>query len=411
MTMSWPLSTVGDQFNVQLGKMLDSERNAGVSKVYVGNRAVQWGRVIVAAAGVVPLTTTDLQRFRLKTGDLLVCEGGEVGRAAIWNDELTECYFQKALHRLRPRRDYDPRLMLAFLEYWSSIGGFANYVTQTSIAHLPREKFVQMPLPLPDSAEQRSIGDALETATGLIDSLERLIAKKHDVKHGLMQELLTGRTRLPGFTGGWLEITLGEHVTYVRTVPLSRDQLDQESPLRYIHYGDIHTRSSVLLDAAKESLPRAASHKASRAGRLAPGDLAFADASEDPGGVGKSVEISHVPPEGVVPGLHTIAARFDKSVLADGFKAYIQFIPAFRAALLRLAAGTKVLATTRSYISSVALNLPGAEEQSAIAEALQDADTEIQALERRLESACAVKVGMMQELLRGRTRLPMKEDA
>lgn len=269
----------------------------------------------------------------------------------------------------------------------------------------------RVPVWLPERPEQDRIVSALEGASDFIDALQLFVAKKRDVKQGMMQELLAGRTRLPGFAGDWCEITLGDHVTYVRTVALSRDQLDQESPLRYLHYGDIHTRSSVLLDAATESMPRAASHLASRAGRLAIGDLVFADASEDADGVGKSVEVSDVPPEGVVPGLHTIAARFDKSVLADGFKGYIQFIPAFRAALHRLAAGTKVLATTRSYISSITLTLPGVNEQHAIAEVLQDADAEIAALERRLELACAVKVGMMQELLTGRTRLPLTEEA
>jgi len=120
-------------------------------------------------------------------------------------------------------------------------------------------------------------------------------------------------------------------------------------------------------------------------------------------------EITGVPSEGAVPGLHTIAARFDKAVIADGFKAYLQFIPTFRDALLRLAAGTKVLATTRSYVSSITVSLPGAAEQAAIAEVLTDAESEISALRARLVKANAVKVGMVQQLLTGRTRLPIAE--
>ena len=119
--------------------MLDATKNAGEAKPYLGNRAVQWGRIDVSAAGLVPLSRSDVRRYRLNRGDLLVCEGGEVGRAAIWQDQLPECYFQKAIHRLRPTRGYNVRLMLAVLEYWASTGAFNNYVTQTSIAHLPRE--------------------------------------------------------------------------------------------------------------------------------------------------------------------------------------------------------------------------------------------------------------------------------
>lgn len=310
---------------------------------------------------------------------------------------------------IEARRGVDGTYLLHYLTArYSDIRGMSNAGSQDNLSG---DIVKSIAVALPPSAEQRAIAQTLSDVDELISALERLIAKKHDVKRGMMQELLTGRTRLPGFAGDWREITLGDHVTYVRTVALSRDQLDEESPLRYLHYGDIHTRNSVFLDAATERMPRAASHLTPRAGRLAVGDLVFADASEDPDGVGKSVEISDVPREGVVPGLHTIAARFDKSVIADGFKGYIQFIPAFRAALLRLAAGTKVLATTRSYISSVTLTLPGVDEQRATAKILQDADTEISVLERRLHSARAVKIGMMQELLTGRTRLPVKEEA
>lgn len=224
-----------------------------------------------------------------------------------------------------------------------------------------------------------------------------------------MQQLLTGNTRLPGYEAPWPEVLLGNAVGYVKTAPLSRAQLDETSPLRCLHYGDIHTSDRVVLDAAHAPMPRASALLAAGAGHLRRGDLVFVDASEDSAGVGKAVEITSVPSAGVIAGLHTIAARFDKSVIADGFKAYVQFIPAFRTALLRRAAGTKVLATTRSHISSVVLALPDAEEQRAIARVPTDADSEIAALHERLHKAREIKQGMMQQLLTGRTRLPVAE--
>lgn len=407
----WPISTVGEHFDIQLGKMLDAARNVGDLKPYLGNRAVQWGRIDLSAVGAVPLTRGDQARYRLKRDDLLVCEGGEVGRAAIWRVELRECYYQKALHRLRPKADFDSRVMLALLEYWSNTNGFTNFVTKTSIGHLPRDKFLAMPLPIIPVREQQCIADTLDDVNNLIAALERSISKKQAIKQGVMQQLLTGKTRLPGFETPWSQIRLGDHVSYVKTIALSRAQLDSRSTLRYLHYGDIHTSVDVTLDAADPSMPRARSELARRAGRLQVGDLVFADASEDPNGVGKSVEIISVPSEGVVPGLHTIAARFDKAILADGFKAYFQFIPAFRNALVRVVAGTKVLATTRSHISSVELALPAVSEQAAIARTLHDSDHELGVLHARLAKAKAIKQGMMQELLTGRTRLPVEEAA
>jgi type I restriction enzyme S subunit len=292
-----------------------------------------------------------------------------------------------------------------FLYHWLSHRGLWDIADITSVPQINNKHIVPLEIALPDIAEQRAIVAALGGNDDAAAALERLIAKRRGIRQGLLQALLTGRTRLAGFTEPWTPVRLGDHVRYIRNAALSRAQLDVSSPLRYLHYGDIHTRTSPLLDASAEVMPRAPRELAGTAGLLAIGDLVFADASEDPDGVGRSVEITGVPAEGVIPGLHTITARFDKRVLADGFKAYLQNIGEFRRQLLALAAGTKVLATTRTYISGIELVLPGVAEQTAIAQVLRDADAEIGALERRLRSLRAVKQGMMQELLTGRTRL------
>jgi len=108
---------------------------------------------------------------------------------------------------------------------------------------------------------------------------------------------------------------------------------------------------------------------------------------------------------GVVAGLHTIAARFDKDVLADGFKAYLQYCPEFMRHIRQLTAGTKVYAINRAHIASVEMRLPGADEQIAIASVFQHMDAEIGALEKRRAKTRDLKQAMMQELLTGKTRL------
>ncbi len=127
----WDVSVVGYEFDVQLGKMLDTAKNIGAPKPYLGNRNVQWGKIDITDLPTMRMTRSDMERFRLKRGDLLVCEGGDVGRAAIWSASIEECYYQKALHRLRPLRGFDSRLMVELLHQWSVSGVFSNYVTQT----------------------------------------------------------------------------------------------------------------------------------------------------------------------------------------------------------------------------------------------------------------------------------------
>jgi type I restriction enzyme, S subunit len=192
----WKASSVGREFDIQLGKMLDVEKNSGVLKPYLGNRSIQWGRIDTRDLPLMAMSSSDLERFRLYQGDLLVCEGGEVGRAAIWDEPVGECYFQKAIHRLRPRYGFNPQLMIALLMIWSQGGLLYNYVTRTSIAHLPKDKFLTIPLPVPHPAEQSAIAEVLTDIDAEVAALENRRDKTRLLKQGMMQELLTGRTRL-----------------------------------------------------------------------------------------------------------------------------------------------------------------------------------------------------------------------
>ncbi|MBZ0234320.1 MAG: restriction endonuclease subunit S [Deltaproteobacteria bacterium] len=192
----WEVSTVGREFDIQLGKMLDTDKNTGSPKTYLGNKDVQWGRIDITELRTMLIPESELERYRLCPGDLLVCEGGEVGRAAIWEAPLAECYYQKALHRLRPSKALNPRFMLALLRHWTAHNHLRDYVSQTSIAHLTREKFAQVPLLVPTTEEQAAIVAVLSDFDAEMEALEQRRSKTQLLKQGMMQELLTGRTRL-----------------------------------------------------------------------------------------------------------------------------------------------------------------------------------------------------------------------
>lgn len=214
------------------------------------------------------------------------------------------------------------------------------------------------------------------------------------------------RTEVGVIPRDWEIRRLGDHVKFLRHGVNSRAELSSAGSVRYLHYGDIHTSTDVRLNPRSSSMPYLPTDRAGALDRLQNGDLVLVDASEDLDGVGRSVEITGISDEEVVSGLHTIAARFDKSILADGFKAYLQFCPQFRDHLKRLAAGTKVYATNRSHIATVEMPLPGVTEQRAIAEALSDVDGLMGALEALIAKKRAIKQAAMQQLLTGKTRLP-----
>lgn len=404
----WKVSTVGCEFEIKLGKMLDAERNVGVPKPYLGNKAVQWSRIDIGNLPTVPMSRSDIERFRLRKGDLLVCEGGEIGRAAIWEAPIEECYYQKALHRLRSLRGFDSQLMVALLRQWSERGLLTNYVTQTSIAHLPREKFLEVPVPVPPPAEQRAIVGALSDVDALIASLEQLIAKKRDLKQATMQQLLTGKTRLPGFGGEWEVKALDSLFKFSGGYSASRDQLSTEGHC-YLHYGDIHGATKTCVDtrADYQDIPKLdiPLERVSPGSLLEDGDVVFVDASEDDEGTSRHIVVVNKDNVPFISGLHTIVAKSKTDELAHEYRRYCFQTAAIREQFLFYAVGTKVSGISKTNIPKLLLPVPSVPEQIAIASILSGMDAEIAALEQRLVKTRDLKQGIMQELLTGRIRL------
>lgn len=404
----WKLCAVGKMGEVVTGKAL-AKNAPGEQRPYLRTKNVFDGRIDIGDVLTMPMTDAEFEHFKLVTGDVLLNEGQSlelVGRCAVYNDEYPRpCAIQNQLIRFRARRGVCGAFACHLFRYCQRTGIFARIALKTtSIAHLGGKRFENLELPWPvDEEEQRAIATALGDVDALLEGLDRLIAKKRDLKQAAMQQLLNGQTRLKGFRDEWHLRRLGDHVTILRNGTNSRAELRPDGPVKYLHYGDVHACTGVFLGPA--GLPCLPGDKAKALDRLQEGDLVFADASEDLIGVSKSVEIRGLGSAVLVPGLHTIAARFEKHILADGFKGYLQFCPSFSGQLRRLAAGTKVYATNRAHVASVEMRLPSVEEQTAIAAIFRDMDAEIEALEQRRAKTADLKQAMMQELLTGKTRL------
>ena len=392
----WCTSSVGAEFTVQLGKMLDGAKNIGTPKPYIGNRSVQWGRIGLQDIATVLMTPSDVRRFRLKRGDLLVCEGGEVGRAAIWNDPIPECYYQKALYRLRPKGSYVVQLMMAQLQLWASTEYLANYVTQTSIAHLPKDKLELIPLPVPLANEQRAIAEALSDVDGLVESLETLIAKKRAVETATMQQLLTGRTRLPGFSGEWRTRQVLD-VADVDPENLSNDT-KPDFVFNYISLEQVV--SGRLLGYSEEKFCTAPS-RARRVLRY--GDVLMSTVR--PGLMAHLLYRDQIPNAICSTGF---AVLRPKTKLCDpGFLFSHLLGHVVNRQIQNALAGSNYPAISGRDVGRLEIPFPSRiQEQRAIAATLSDMDAELTALENRLDKVRALKQGMMQQLLTGRIRLP-----
>lgn len=406
----WELHTVGRMGEVVIGKALAAD-SPGEQRPYLRTKNVFDGRIDIEDVLTMPMTDAEFRHFMIIKGDVLLNEGQSlelVGRCAMYGGEYPQpCAIQNQLLRFRAQKGVSGTFASQLFRYSQRTGVFARVALRTtSIAHLGGKRFEKLLLAWPPTeAEQHAIAKALSDLDELLSAIGQLIVKKHDLKQAFMQQLLTGQARLPGFSGEWEAKRLGSHLTFLKNGMNSRAELTVEDGVDYLHYGDIHGAVGLLLNPSVIVMPHLPISKAGQLDRLMDGDLVFADASEDLDGVGKAVELHGVEQREVVSGLHTIAVRFDKKVLADGFKAYLQFVPGFRQHLRRLAAGTKVYATSRAHIATAELSLPGVKEQTAIAAVLSDLNAEIEALEARQSKTRDIKQAMMQELLTGKTRL------
>ena len=131
--------------------MLDAAKQNGTCRFpYLANTNVQWGRFELDDLREMDFDEDDRRKFALEVGDLLVCEGGEVGRSAIWRGQMNDVYFQKALHRVRldPRKAV-PEYVQRYMWFMAKHGGFNDFTTSATIAHLTGVSLKKLPVPLP----------------------------------------------------------------------------------------------------------------------------------------------------------------------------------------------------------------------------------------------------------------------
>ena len=162
-------AAVGEQ---RLGKMLDQKGNRGELKPYLRNTNVQWMRFQLDDIKELRLESDELEEYRLLPGDLLICEGGEPGRCAIWRDPKREMYFQKAIHRVRPRKGIRSEYLAICLQVDAQNGVLANYFTGATIRHFTGRSLSEYTIPLPPLAEQKRIVAKVDELMALCDRLE-----------------------------------------------------------------------------------------------------------------------------------------------------------------------------------------------------------------------------------------------
>lgn len=404
----WKTGKVGCLFDVQLGKMLNEDaRTKGEQQPYLTNYNVQWGRFDLSKLNEMHFSERDKSKFALKKGDLVVCEGGEVGRCAIWREEVTPCFFQKTLHRLRPiDGEVVPEFMFAYMRFISGSKRVSDLTTRSSIAHLTREQFCKLDVMLPPLSEQRKIADILSTWDDALEKLDALIAAKERRKKGLMQHLLTGKRRMKGFDksagrtsrdrfgiypADWKRVSLGEISVKVVTRNVDGAALPVLSCTK--HQG--------LVLSEEYFGRRVYSDDTSDYRVVKRGEYAYATNHIEEGSIG----YQNVCDAGLVSPIYTVFKSTDE--VEDRYL-YRVLKSVLLVHLYR--ANTSSSVDRRGGLrydefAKIHVWLPGKKEQRAIADILDACDDELRLLRDRRAAIERQKRGLMQKLLAGKVRV------
>jgi type I restriction enzyme S subunit len=346
---------------------------------------------------LVELTSTELDTSALQDGDLLfgrrsVMESG-AGKCSLVVSPTSPLTFESSI--IRARLKSGSAVPLFFYYFFKSPEGrrrIRNIVSGTNVKGIRGSELRGILVPVPSLHEQRAIATALSDVDALITSLDRLISKKRDLKQAAMQQLLTGKTRLPGF-----EVKPGYKQTDVGVIPEDWD-LEFIENLAYITTGGKNTQDRVddgpyPFFVRSQTVERISSYSYDGEAVLTAGDGA---------GTGKV--------------FHYINGRFDVHQrvyrLSDfnericGYFFFLYFSSHFYGRIMQMTAKSSVDSVRRNMIARMVIPLPASRaEQTAIASVLSDMDAELAALEQRREKTKLLKQGMMQELLTGRIRL------
>ena len=172
---NWCWTTLPSVASVELGKTLDKAKNTGSYYPYLRSVNVQWGYIDLSDLNEMKFEEHEIDKYSIKRNDLLICEGGDVGRCCIWERKDTFLY-QNALHRVRFYADLEPRFYLYVMMLYESLGILKNISTGVTIKHLTGNVLSAMPVPLPPLADQKQIVEAIETAFAQLDEITNAIS-------------------------------------------------------------------------------------------------------------------------------------------------------------------------------------------------------------------------------------------
>lgn len=409
MVKPWDVATIGDFLEFKNGL------NKGKEFFGYGTPIVNYTDVYKKRGlkkedirGKVCLTLDEIRRFDVRKNDVFFTRTSEtpdeVGMSSVLLEDVEDGVFSGFVLRGRPKNDM---FVPEYCKYCFSTEAIRNAIitgcTYTTRALTNGKQLSAIEIPVPPKPEQEAIAAALSDIDALIANLEKLIAKKKAIKQGTMQELLTGKRRLPGFTDKWVIRKIGHWGEFISgsCFPLQHQGKQSE---KYPFY-----KVSDFNNPGNERYMKNANNYISHDTAIVLGCTVLPVGAIVVAKIGAAIFLERKK-------ITTMECCVDNNMMAfvpsngaaPSFLCYtflnMRFGDFAEATALPSLSGKTICAIERSFPPTV-------DEQNAISQVLSDMDNEIELLEKKLKKAKGIKTGMMSELLTGRIRLTDKEDA
>ncbi|NCB44575.1 MAG: restriction endonuclease subunit S [Clostridia bacterium] len=392
MVKEWETTTIGEYLDFKNG-LNKGKEFFGTGTPIVNYMDVYKKRGLHASdlKGRVALSKDEIKRFEVQKGDVFFTRTSEtpdeIGYASVMLDDVIDCVFSGFLLRGRPKNEM---FILEYCQYAFFATEIRKFImascTYTTRALTNGRQLSQIELRVPPLPEQRAIASALSDADKYVTSLENLIAKKRAIKQGAMQELLTGKRRLPGFNGEWVERPLckiADDIVMGQSPDSQYYNIERIGLPLVQGNADIKDRVTIIRSFTSEITKQGNKDDIIMTVRAPVGNVAKTD-------------------------FECCLGRGVCAIKGNDFiyQLLIYFEPRWEA----MSTGSTFDSISGNELREVKFNIPTSKsEQTAIAAVLFDMDAEIDALTAKLEKARHIKQGMMSELLTGRIRLIKEE--
>lgn len=386
----WILRPVWQEFDVTLGKMIQSEptEDAPIGYPYHKAASVQDG-VLLDPFEKMFASEIGAAKLGVRKGDLLVCEGGDIGRSAIVSDEPDQLtIIQNSVHRVRSKGRYPVEYLKLVLDAYRHNGWLDVFIGKNTIAHFTAETFNNLLIPLPNPQYANKAVEIYQFEAKAIEDLlsymESKLNKLSEYRQSLITQAVTrgldpnvemkdsGIDGVGPIAATWFVIPFGKIVQFGRGLPITKANLT-ESGVPCLSYGGIHAKGNRFITAGVNSLPFVSEDYIDEypESLIDKGDLVFADTSEDLSGSGN---FSCIRSEGkIFAGYHTIICRLSERFKINHiFIGYLLDSSVFRRQIQRRVTGVKVYSVTQQILKSTKVWLPKIEEQEKIARYLDE---------------------------------------